>query len=54
MADDRKPGEDGPLSAAELARLQALASKRDQALETMSNTVRKQEETRRGIIDRMR
>lgn len=53
MADDRKPG-DLPLSEMELLRLQALANKRNQALDTASNAIRKQDEARRDIIDKMR
>ena len=54
MADERKPGVKDPVSEAELLRLQALADKRNQALDTMSDTVRKQDEARKGIIDKMR
>lgn len=54
MAEDRKPGKDAPLSEEELLRLQALADKRNQAQDTMSSTIRKQQESRRDIIDKMR
>ena len=54
MADDRKPGDSPPLSQAELIRLQALADKRNQAMETASNAIRKQQEAQRGIIDKLR
>ena len=54
IADDRKPGNDRPLSEAERLRLQALADKRNQALDTASNAIRKQDEARRNIIDKMR
>jgi hypothetical protein len=54
MAEDRKPGRDDPLSEAERLRLQALADKRNQSMDTMSNTVRKQQESQRGIVDKMR
>jgi hypothetical protein len=53
MADDRNPGTQG-MSAADLARLKALADRRNAAQETMSDAIRKQDEARRGIIDRMR
>ena len=54
MAEDRKPGKDAPLSEDELLRLQALANKRNEALDAMGNTIRKQQESRQGIIDKMR
>ena len=54
MADDRNPRDNPPLSEAELLRLQALADKRNTAQETMSNAIRKQDEARRNIIDKMR
>lgn len=50
MAD---PGET-PLSEAERLRLQALADKRNQALDTAGNIIRKQDEARRNIVDKMR
>jgi hypothetical protein len=53
MADDRNPGTQG-MSAADLARLKALADKRNAAQDTMSNAVGKQDEARRNIIDKMR
>lgn len=42
------------LSPEERLRLQALVNKRNQALDTMSNAIKKQDESRRGIVDRMR
>ena len=54
MAEDRKPGKDDPLTEAERLRLQSLADKRNQAMDTMANTVRKHAESRRDIIDKMR
>ena len=54
MSDDRNPVPDRPLSEAELLRLQALADKRNQAMDTASNAIRKQDEARRNIIDKMR
>jgi hypothetical protein len=54
MADGRKRAAESLASKAELLRLQALADKRNQALDTASNAIRKQEEARRGIIDKMR
>lgn len=54
MAEDRKPGKDAPLSEDELLRLQALANKRDEAFDTMGNAIRKQQESRRDIVDKMR
>lgn len=61
MADEpAKP--QGPPSEADLAnlspedllRLQALADKRNQALDNVTEAVRKVNENRRGIVDRMR
>ncbi|HYJ82884.1 MAG TPA: hypothetical protein VEW26_08605 [Allosphingosinicella sp.] len=53
MADDRKPG-DPPLSEMERLRLQALADKRNQSMDTASNAIKKQDEARRDIIDKVR
>ena len=53
MADER-PGAPGNLSEAELARLKALADKRNQALDTASELIRKQDESRNRIVDKMR
>ena len=53
MADDRKAG-DPPLSEMERLRLQTLADKRNQALDTASNAIRKQDEAHRAIVDKMR
>ena len=53
MAEERKPG-DPPLSEMERLRLQTLADKRNQALDTASDAQRKQDEARRAIIDKMR
>jgi hypothetical protein len=54
MAEDRKAAKDAPLSEEELRRLQALANKRGEALDVMGNAIRKQQESQRGIIDKMR
>ena len=53
MADDRNLGTEG-MSAADLERLKALADKRNAAQDTMSNAIRKQDEARRNVIDKMR
>lgn len=53
MADDRKP-EDPPAERMERLRLKALADKRNQALATAGNAIRKQDEAGRDIIDKMR
>lgn len=53
MPEDRKSG-DPQLSEMERLRLQALADKRNQAVDTASNAIRKQDEARRNIIDKMR
>lgn len=42
------------LSPEDLVRLQALANKRNAALDNMSNAIKKQDESRRNIVDRMR
>jgi hypothetical protein len=42
------------LSPEDLLRLQALADKRNEALDNMTEAVRKANENRRGIVDRMR
>ena len=54
MADDRVPGREGPMTEAERLRLQALADKRNQALDTVSNLVNKQDAVRRDIVGKMR
>ena len=54
MAENRKDGEKAPMSDMERLRLQTLANKRNEALDTMSNTIKKQDEARRNIIDKMR
>lgn len=54
MALDRKTGEEAPMSEDEMLRLLALANKRNEAMDKMSNTVRKQQESQRGIVDKMR
>jgi hypothetical protein len=43
-----------PLDQRELDRLVALGHKRDEAIGMMSEAIRRQEEARRGIVDRMR
>jgi hypothetical protein len=42
------------LGPEQLARLQALADKRNQSLETLAELIRKQREAQQSIIDRMR
>ena len=54
MAEDGKPGKDPAPGKAEMLRLQALANKRNEALDTMGNAIKKQDEARRNIIDKMR
>ena len=43
-----------PLDQAELDRLVALGHRRDEAIRLMSETIRKQEEARQGIIRNLR
>jgi hypothetical protein len=58
MTEEGKPPVDPrtgrPLDAAELDRLIALGHRRDEAIALLSEAIRKQEEARRGIVDRMR
>jgi len=54
MAEDRKTGGEPPMSEVEMLRLQALANKRNEAVDRMTRTVRKQQESQCGIIDKMR
>jgi hypothetical protein len=54
MAVDRKTGEETPMSEADRLRLQALADKRNEAMDRMADTVRKQQESQRGIVDKLR
>ena len=54
MALDRKSGDEAPMSEEEMLRLQALANKRNEAMDKMASTVRKQQESQRGIIDKIR
>ena len=54
MADDATRRYLDSLSPAELAQLQALADKRNQSLEMMADIIRKQNEARSNIINKMR
>ena len=54
MADDATTRYLDSLSPAELAQLQALADKRNQSLEMMADIIRKQQEARTNVINRMR
>lgn len=54
MADDATTRYLASLTPAELAKLQALADKQNQTLEMMAEAIRRQNEARAGIIDKMR
>ncbi len=54
MADDATTRYLASLTPAELAQLQALANKQNQSLEMMADIIRKQNEARSNIVNRMR